>query len=291
VHAYGDNLNFDPRRLEEVQARLEVIRSLKRKYGGSVDEILRYLARAERELEGLTYSGERRQKLEEEKGQLKKEMGNLASRISRERNKAARKLSGVVKKELAELNMGRVDFDIAITQELSPEGIPFPDDKLYKYSASGADDIVFMASTNPGEPLKPLDKIASTGEISRFLLALKSALAEADTIPVLIFDEIDIGIGGRSGEVIGKKLWNLARHHQVICVTHLPQIAAFADAQYRVSKQTTGKRTVSTIEPIQGEARFKELAVMMAGARYTPTALNAAKELIEKAESWKKGAA
>jgi DNA repair protein RecN (Recombination protein N) len=105
---------------------------------------------------------------------------------------------------------------------------------------------------------------------------------------VLIFDEIDIGIGGRSGEVIGKKLWNLARHHQVICVTHLPQIAAFADAQYRVSKQTTGERTVSTIEPIQGEARFKELAVMMAGARYTPTALNAAKELIEKAESWKR---
>jgi len=290
IRSYGDNMNFDPQRLEEVQARLEVIRSLKRKYGGSVEEVLRYLASAEKELEGLTYSGERRQKLEEEKEQLKKEMGNLASRLSRERNKAARKLSNVVKKELGELNMGRVDFDIAITQEISPEGIPFPDCKLYKFSSTGVDDIVFMASTNPGEPLKPLDKIASTGEISRFLLALKSALAEADTIPVLIFDEIDIGIGGRSGEVIGKKLWNLARHHQVICVTHLPQIAAFADAQYRVNKQTTGARTVSTIESIQGEARFKELAVMIAGARYTPTALNAARELIEKAESWKREA-
>jgi DNA repair protein RecN (Recombination protein N) len=288
VRTYGDNLNFDPPRLEEVQARLELIRGLKRKYGGSVEEVLRYLAKAEGELEGLTYSGERREKLETEKEQLKKEMGNLAARLSRERGKAAKKLAAVVKKELAELNMGRVDFDISITQELSPEGIPLPDGKSYRYSASGVDDIIFMASTNPGEPLKPLDKIASTGEISRFLLALKSALAEADTIPVLIFDEIDIGIGGRSGEVIGKKLWNLARHHQVICVTHLPQIAAFADAQYRVSKQTTGERTVSTIEPIEGEARFRELAVMIAGARYTPTALTAARELIEKAENWKK---
>jgi DNA repair protein RecN (Recombination protein N) len=193
----------------------------------------------------------------------------------------------VVKKELAELNMGRVDFAIAITQEASPEGIPFPDGQKYKYNATGADVITFMASTNPGEPLKPLDKIASTGEISRFLLALKSALAEADTIPVLIFDEIDIGIGGRSGEVIGRKLWDLARHHQVICVTHLPQIAAFADAQYRVSKQTAGERTVSTIEAVKGEARYKEMAVMIAGARYTPAALNTARELIEKAASWK----
>jgi DNA repair protein RecN (Recombination protein N) len=288
VRTYGDNLNFDPLRLEEVQARLELIRGLKRKYGGSVDGILRYLAKAETELEGLIYSGERREKLETDRERLKKEMGDMAARLSKERNKAAKKLASVVKKELAELNMGRVDFAISITQEKSPDGIPFPDDEKYKYSAGGADDIIFTASTNPGEPLKPLDKIASTGEISRFLLALKSALAEADTIPVLIFDEIDIGIGGRSGEVIGKKLWNLARHHQVICVTHLPQIAAYADAQFRVSKQTAGARTVSTIEPVRGEARFKELAVMVAGARYTPTALTAAKELIEKAEIWKR---
>jgi DNA repair protein RecN (Recombination protein N) len=291
IRAYGDNLSFDPARLEEVQARLELIRGLKRKYGGSVEAVLSYLAKAAADLEGLTYSGERREKLEKERGQLKKEMGELAARLSRERNKAAKKLAAVVKKELAELNMGRVDFAISITQEPALEGITLPDGKNYKYNASGLDDIVFTASTNPGEPLKPLDKIASTGEISRFLLALKSALAEADTIPVLIFDEIDIGIGGRSGEVIGKKLWNLARHHQVICVTHLPQIAAFADAQYRVSKQTAGERTVSTIEPVRGEARLKELAVMIAGARYTPTALSAAGELIEKAEDWKKSAA
>ena len=287
VRSYGDNLNFDPQRLEEVQARLELIRSLKRKYGGSVDEVLRYLAKVEEELEGLTYSGERHEKLEAGREQLKKEMGSLALRLSRERGRAAKKLAAVVKKELGDLNMGQVEFDVSVSQESSQEGIPFPDGERYKFSASGVDDIVFMASTNPGEPLKPLDKIASTGEVSRFLLALKSALAEADTIPVLIFDEIDIGIGGRSGEVIGRKLWNLSRHHQVICVTHLPQIAAFADAQYRVSKQTTGERTISTIEAIQGEARIKELAVMIAGPRYTPTALDTARELIEKAENWK----
>ena len=288
VRNYGDNLSFDPQRLDEAQSRLELIRGLKRKYGGSIEEICQYLAKAEGELEGLTYSGERKEKLEAEREQLKKEMGSLAARLSRERGKAAKKLAAVVKKELGELNMGRVDFDISVSRETSPDGLPFPDGEKYKFSVTGADDIVFMASTNPGEPLKPLDRIASTGEISRFLLALKGALAGADTIPVLIFDEIDIGIGGRSGEVIGKKLWDLARHHQVICVTHLPQIAAYADAQFRVTKQAAGARTVSDIEVIKGEARLKELAVMIAGPRYTPAALNTARELIEKAENWKK---
>jgi len=288
VHSYGDNLSFDPQRLEEVQDRLELIRSLKRKYGGSIGEVLNYLAKAEREMEGLTNSGERREQLEVKRGQLKKEMGALASRLSQERTRAAQKLAAVVKKELGELSMARVDFAVSVTQELSAEGIPFPDGKSYRFGNSGVDDVVFMASTNPGEPAKALDRIASTGEISRFMLALKSALAEADTIPVLIFDEIDIGIGGRSGEVIGRKLWKLSRHHQVICVTHLPQIAAFADAQYRVSKQSAGDRTVSTIEALKGEARFKELAVMIGGPRYTANALNAARELIERAETWKK---
>ena len=149
----------------------------------------------------------------------------------------------------------------------------------------------FIASTNPGEPLKPLEKIASTGEISRFLLALKGALVEADTVPVLIFDEIDIGVGGRSGEVIGRKLWNLSKNHQVICVTHLPQIAAFADAHFNVSKQTAGKRTVSTIQSVQGETRCNEMAVMIGGPRYTKSSIDAACELIRKADAWKSGSA
>ncbi|MGD1118026.1 MAG: DNA repair protein RecN [Dehalococcoidales bacterium] len=289
LQSYGDNLSYDPERLEEVQNRLEMLKSLKRKYGGSITEILTYLAKAEKELAGLANSTERREQLELERVQLKKEMGALASKLSQERAKAAQKLAKVVKKELAELSMGRVDFVVAMTQEETPDGIPFPEGKTYKFGASGVDDVAFLASTNPGEPAKALDRIASTGEISRFMLALKSALAEADTIPVLIFDEIDIGIGGRSGEVIGRKLWKLSRHHQVICVTHLPQIAAFADAQYRVSKQTAGERTTSRIETLTGEMRFQELAAMIGGQKYSESALSAARELIESAEAWKKG--
>jgi len=216
-------------------------------------------------------------------------MGTLAGQLSEQRRQAARKLAATVKKELAELNMAQVEFDVSIAQETSPEGIPFPDGECYRFDSRGVDDVVFIASTNPGEPVKPLDRIASTGEVSRFMLALKSALAEADTIPVLIFDEIDIGVGGRSGEVIGRKLWKLSRSHQVICVTHLPQIAAFADAHYNVSKRTAGDRTISTIEALQGDSRLKELAVMIAGSHYTATALKAAGELMEKAGSWKKG--
>jgi len=289
VRSYGDSLNYDPQRLEEVQNRLELLRGLKRKYGGSIGAVLDYLAKAEAELEGLTSSGERREQLEVRRVQLKKDMGALASRLSAQRRQAAEKLAAAVKKELADLSMAQVEFNVSIRQESSPEGIPFPDGASYRFDSTGVDDVIFMASTNPGEPMKPLDRIASTGEISRFMLALKSALAEADTIPVLIFDEIDIGIGGRSGEVIGRKLWNLSRNHQVICVTHLPQIAAFADAHYSVSKRTAGERTISSIETLDDDSRLNELAVMIGGSRYTPAAQKTAGELMQKAGDWKSG--
>jgi DNA repair protein RecN (Recombination protein N) len=287
IHSYGDNLSDDPERLEEVQNRLELLKSFKRKYGSTITDMLEYLAKAEKELAGLTHSDERRAELEAEREILRKDMGISASKLSQDRTKAARKLETAVKKELAELGMGRVDFIVSMTQKPSADGLPLPDGRTYEFSGSGVDDAAFLASTNPGEPAKALDRIASTGEISRFMLALKSALAEADTIPVLIFDEIDIGIGGRSGEVIGRKLWKLSQHHQVICVTHLPQIAAFADAQYRVTKQTAGDRTASYIETLDREMRIKELAAMIGGPKYTENALNAARELIESAETWK----
>ena len=289
IRSYGDNLDYDPHRLEEVQNRLELIRNLKRKYGASVSEIVDYLTKAEGELQGLTYSSERREQLEEKIEHLKKDMGTIAFQLSQARVEAARKLISAVKKELYELDMSQVDFNISIHQDYTAEGILFPDGKQYQFSASGVDVIEFMASTNPGEPLKPLARIASTGEISRFMLALKCALAEADTTPVLIFDEIDIGIGGRSGEIIGKKLWNLAKNHQVTCVTHLPQIAAFADSHYSVSKESTGNRTVSKIKALEGKARLNELAVMIGGTRFTANSLNAARELLQKANDWKCG--
>jgi DNA repair protein RecN (Recombination protein N) len=289
IQNYGDNMTFDPERLEEVQSRLELLRSFKRKYGPTVADMLAYLAKAEKELAGLTHSDERRAELETMRVKQRKEMGAAAAKLSADRTKAARKLETAVKKELAELGMGRVDFIVAMAQKPAPDGLPLPDGQTYNFNSSGVDDVAFLASTNPGEPAKALDRIASTGEISRFMLALKSALAEADTIPILIFDEIDIGIGGRSGEVIGRKLWQLSRHHQVICVTHLPQIAAFADAQFRVTKQASGQRTASTIETLDRETRIQELAAMIGGPKYTASALNAARELIEGAETVKKG--
>ena len=288
IRAYGDSLEYDPNRLEEIESRLELIRGLKRKYGQTITEVLDYLAKAERELDGVSHSAERRTQLGEARASLRQEMGRMAHRLSRERSKAAKRLVTEVKKELHDLNMSRVEFEIAINQQKAPEGIPFPDGESYAFNNEGVDNVEFVVSTNPGEPLKPLARIASTGEISRFTLALKGALSEADNIPVLIFDEIDIGIGGRSGEIIGKKLCILARNRQVVCVTHLPQIAVFADAHFSIHKEVSGERTVSILEHLEDESRIKELAVMLAGPQYTETSIDNARELMHKAETWKK---
>ncbi|HEY94934.1 MAG TPA: DNA repair protein RecN [Dehalococcoidia bacterium] len=288
VKNYGEGLDYNPERLEELQGRLELIRTLKRKYGNSIEKILEYLVNAERELEDLVFSDERIEQLDSEINQLKVDMGELADEITRERVKAADKLEESVKKELTDLEMTGVEFRVDINRELDTDGLPLPDGNWYRYSNTGIDDVEFMASTNPGESMKPLAKIASTGEISRFMLALKCALAEADTIPVLVFDEIDIGVGGRSGEVIGRKLWNLSRTHQVTCVTHLPQIAAFADSHYSVTKASAGDRTVSNIRSLNEEERLNELAEMVSGPDITETALSTARELMQRADGWKK---
>lgn len=287
IRAYGDALEHDPNRLEEIESRLELIRSLKRKYGQNVSEVLAYLVKAQKELDEVSHSTERSAQLKESATSLKQEMGQIAHQLSGERSKAAKKLMTEVKKELNDLNMPQVEFEVAISQEKADEGIPLPDGQSYAFGNEGVDSVEFMASTNPGEPLKPLAKIASTGELSRFTLALKGALSEADNIPVLIFDEIDIGIGGRSGEIIGRKLSTLARNHQVVCVTHLPQIAAFADAHFSVHKEVSGARTLSMLEHLEDEARLKELAIMIAGIQYTETSLTNARELMHKAETWK----
>jgi len=287
LRSYSDRQEYSPERLEEIEARLELIRSLKRKYGQSIPEMLGYLGKAEGDLAGLTHSSERRTELDDICSRLKEEMGRIASQLSSARSQAARKLVTEVSKELQDLNMSRVEFEVAITRAPATEGIPLPDGQIYAFNNEGVDTVEFTASTNPGEPLKPLAKIASTGEISRFMLALKGSLSHADNIPVLVFDEIDIGIGGRSGEIIGKKLWALARNRQVICVTHLPQIAIFADAHFSVHKETPDARTLSMLQTLQGKPRMEELAVMLAGPQYTQTALDNARELMQKAESWK----
>jgi len=287
LRAYSQRLEDNPQRLEEVEARLELIRNLKRKYGGSIQEVLDYLARAEVELNGLEVSEERRAELEQERTELRRGLGEIASRLSSARIATARKLASAVKKELQELNLEGVDFQVSVTQEVAEEGIPLPDGRVCAFNSNGVDSVEFLVSTNPGEPLKPLARIASTGELSRFTLALKSALSKADRTPLLIFDEIDIGVGGRSGEVVGRKLWTLAREHQVICVTHLPQVAAFADAHYRVEKREAGPRVISRLEPLTADARLSEIAAMLAGPGYSEVSLADAELLVKRASEWK----
>jgi DNA repair protein RecN (Recombination protein N) len=287
ILSYAERMEYDPERLEEIESRLELIRDLKRKYGQSITKILEYLQKAESELEGLSLCLERRAELERLRNCIKQEMGHIAFELSQARSQAARKLATEVINELRDLKMPQVQFEVSIKQKQAQEGIPFADGRAYAFNKGGVDTVEFMASTNLGEPVKPLGKIASTGEISRFMLALKGALSKADNIPVLVFDEIDIGVGGRSGEIIGKKLWALTRNRQVICVTHLPQIAAFADAHYNIQKTVDGNRTLSSLKILEDESRTKELAAMLAGLQYTEASISNARELVQKADSWK----
>jgi DNA repair protein RecN (Recombination protein N) len=291
LHSYGDRLEYDSDRMEEIQVRLDLIRNLKRKYGQNIHEILEYAERAQSELEQILHSSERKEELGRKVDSLRQDMAKLAEELSNNRAQAAKKLEGDVSRELRDLNMAGVKFKASVLQETDLSGLIFPDGQLYKFNRYGIDTVEFMVSTNPSEPIKPLAKIASTGEMSRFMLALKSAFSEADNIPVLIFDEIDIGVGGRSGEIIGRKLRALSRTRQVICVTHLAQIAAYADAHFRITKILSGNRALSKMERLEGESVIREISVMLSGPHPTDKAFSSAQELVQKAKEWKKSSA
>ncbi len=288
IRNYSENMEFDVGRLAEIEDRLELIRNLKRKYGQSIPEILSFLEGIESKLGRFSNSAERIEELKKQSAALRQELGELGFKLSKERMQAAKKLIEQVNSELAGLKMEQVRFDVSITQKKSLNGIPSPDGENYEFTRRGVDFIEFMAATNPGEPFKPLAKIASTGEISRFMLALKGAFSKTDNIPILVFDEIDIGVGGRCGEVIGEKLWSLAQGRQVLCITHLPQIAVFADAQHAIRKNTDGSRASTTLESLKGEALVRELTMMLVGSQYSEASVKSVKELMQKAEDWKK---
>jgi DNA repair protein RecN (Recombination protein N) len=243
------------------------------------------------ELATINQSAEEQAQLTSERDKLKSELSLLGIKLSAMRSEAAIKLGKEVVKELGELEMGQMQFEVSVSQTVSPGGLPGKNGEAFAFNVDGIDNVELMVSTNPGEPLKPLAKIASTGEISRFTLALKGALSEVDNIPVLVFDEIDIGVGGRSGDIIGRKLRYLAQNHQVICVTHLPQIAVYADSHYCVTKSSVGQRTTSTLTYLEGERRLEELALMLAGPGHSTTVLKNAEELLKKADDWKKSLA
>lgn len=291
IRHYADGLEFNPDRLAEIEERLGLIHDLKRKYGDSIEEILAFAERAQHELDTITHAGERIAELEQEEERLLRQIGELGQRLSEARREAAERLSRAVEQELADLRMERARFGVHLAWEDDPQGA-YVGDRRVAFDATGLDRVEFLISANPGEPLRPLARVASGGETARLMLALKSVLSRADETPTLIFDEIDVGIGGRVGAVVGRKLWGLtrsgargARGHQVLCVTHLPQLAAFGDVHFHVSKAIEGERTITHVRQLEGEARIEELSAMLGAA--TDAGRESARSMLAEAAAYK----
>ena len=273
---YKDSIAFNPQRLEQIQERQESIKALKRKYGSNIQEILDFRDKAFLEHEALQHSEETLESLKEELEEQKKQFTQMAKDLSKKRRAVAKKIESDVVKQLAVLSMPDTQFSIAIEQQPGSDTL----DGL-QATRSGIDSIEFLISPNIGEELKPLAKIVSGGELSRIMLALKGIMAKGDKIPILVFDEIDAGIGGKTAEKVGQKLKALSKNHQVICITHLPQIASYADRHMKIEKQVVDKRTVVRIESLEKKERTTEIARMLSGET-SDVSLKHAKELIQK---------
>jgi len=288
LRVYRDGIEYSPARLEQVEERLSLIQGLKRKYGETVAEVLRFGASARAELEAISHNEERVAELREQEEALLKQAGEQATRLSAARQEAANRLERAVEEQLAELKMEGARFVVAIERTEDPAGAEI-DGRRWALDATGVDRVEFLIAPNPGEPPKPLAKIASGGEASRLMLALKSVLSQADSVPTLIFDEIDAGISGRVGTLVGRKLWNLARNHQVLCVTHLPQIASLADCHLSVKKSIVGARSVTQVRALANGDRAQELAGLLGGDGTGASLLNA-QELLAQGLEWKQHA-
>jgi DNA repair protein RecN (Recombination protein N) len=282
LRSYMENIEMDEKRLEQVEARLEMIRKLKRKYGGSIESVFSHLHNIERDMGNIENISENIQKIKDELDDLNQKIITEALLLSKEREQAAQKLSQKVESELNDLKMSGTRFVVAISQTPT-ESLPSPylciQDKII--SENGLDRAEFMIAPNVGEALKPLASIASGGELSRLVLALKAILAQNDSVETIVFDEVDAGIGGDVAEMVGKKLLTLSRRHQIICITHLPQIAKFGDHHFRIYKQVQNERTHTILEPIPENERVRELARMLGGIEITKTTLDHAAELLK----------
>lgn len=262
---YIDTVEYNPKRLEQVENRISLINSLKRKYGPSISHIMKFSENAKQQLDRITHAEERIAKLEADEKERLAVLAQKAMLLSQNRQAYAQQLGNKIEQELADLRMAGARFKADIQYVPDENGLLIPDGEKVHFDDSGIDKVEFLIAPNPGEGLKPLVKIASGGETSRLMLALKNVLAEADTIPTLIFDEIDQGIGGRIGAIVGEKLWQLGRAHQVLCVTHLPQLAAYGVQHYHVRKLVLNGRTITQVDDLLGDARVHELAAMFGG--------------------------
>lgn len=262
LRGYLENIEFNPTRLDQIEERLNTLNFLKRKYGGSLESIKAYLQNAKDELAKVENVEEQINEVEFKISRIKEELGAVAGALSRERRGTAKRLENGIETQLKNLQMKNARFQVNFALTPDADGLEL-DGQRVAFDATGADKVEFLIETNPGEGLKPLVKIASGGETSRLMLALKHVLAEADQIPTLVFDEIDQGIGGRVGVIVGQMLWQLGRKHQVMCVTHLPQLAAYGDQHLRVSKHEADGRTLTHVLALDANGREQELAGMI----------------------------
>lgn len=285
--SYVDDLDHDPLRLNELEERIELIKKLKKRYScETIQELLDYADKTRAELESIDHSEERLEELRKQEEKTLRHIGELSERISKVREVAGRALSKKIVRELADLRMEKAQFEVIRERTEDPEGAFGKDGKRYKFDSSGFENVEFLLSANPGEPLRPLAKVASGGEAARIMLALKRVLTQADYTPTLIFDEIDTGIGGRLGAIVGEKLWSLTDGHQVLCVTHLPQLASFGDKHFHVTKQLASKRTISQLNILDNDdIRTEELAEMLGAVG--DSGLQSAREILDEANQRK----
>lgn len=272
---YKSDTVFDEETFAEVEKRLDLVNHLKAKYGNTIEEILNSLEEKKARAEKLSDYDTYLEQLKQEFSQKEKEVESYSGKLSEIRKAAAAKLTDAIKKELKDLNFPNVSFSMHFQ-------------KTDSYTANGYDDAEFLISANPGEPEKSLEKIASGGELSRIMLAIKTVLADTDAVGTLIFDEIDTGISGRTAQMVSEKMNALGNSHQIMCITHLPQIAAMADSHYLIEKSVANEMTISTIRPLDWEESVKELARMLGGVKITDTVLDNAKEMKELAANTKK---
>jgi DNA repair protein RecN (Recombination protein N) len=277
----------------DLDARLGVIHGLIRRYGDDEAAVIDHGEQASLEAERLRGLDEERARRQREDAERLAEVATAATALSAARRVAAAALGTAVGSILEELGFPADVFEVAVGRRPagSGEAAVEVDGDAIAFDAAGIDQVVYRLAPNPGEPARPLARIASGGELSRVALAIKRVLAEADETPTLVFDEVDSGIGGRSADPIGRSLWGLARRHQVLCVTHLPQIAAHADAHYRIAKRERHGRTVTEVERLDREGRIVELAAMLGGGPGDPASLASARELLDRAEAWRGGGA
>jgi DNA repair protein RecN (Recombination protein N) len=287
----AEDVDHDPRAVAELDARLGIIHGLLRRYGDDEATVIEHGERAAAEVERLRGLDEERARRQREDARLLDDVANAAEALSKARRETAGVLTAAVSEVLVELGFPSGVFEVGVGRRTASAGeaaVEIDGDAL-AFDTSGVDEVVYRLAPNPGEPPRSLAKIASGGELSRVALAIKRVLAEADATPTLVFDEVDTGIGGRSADPVGRSLWGLARRHQVLCVTHLPQIAAHADAHYRIVKRERDGRTVTEVERMDREGRIVELAAMLGGGPGDAAALASARELLDRAESWRAG--